>query len=63
MASGTLVKVVKTNIKGKIFTVIHNMYKNIKTCIKQGKEYSVFFNSDMGVKQGENLSHFYFLFS
>lgn len=41
--AGLWQKLQKSNIKGKIFTVIHNMYKNIKTCIKQGKEYSGFF--------------------
>ena len=32
------------------------MYQNIETCIKQGKEYLGFFNSDVGEKQGEHIS-------
>jgi len=36
------------------------MYQNIKTCIRKGNEYSEFFNCEIGVKQGENLSPFLF---
>jgi hypothetical protein len=36
------------------------MYQNIKTCIRKGEECSVFFNSEVGVKQGENVSPFLF---
>jgi hypothetical protein len=36
------------------------MYQNIKTCIRKGEECSVFFNSEVGVKQGENISPFLF---
>ena len=42
----------------KTFKVIYNMYQNIKTCIRKGEECSVFFNSEVGVKQGENMSLF-----
>ena len=58
--SGLWQKMLKSNIKGKIFTVIFNMYQNIKTCIKRGNEFSDFFISKTGVKQGENLSPFLF---
>jgi hypothetical protein len=34
------------------------MYQNIKTCIRKGEECSVVFNSEVGVKQGENTSLF-----
>ena len=53
-------KLHSSNIQGKIFRVIHNMYENIKTCIRQGQEYSDFFSCDVGVKQGENMSPFLF---
>jgi hypothetical protein len=43
-------KLQKSNIQGKIFKVIYNMYQNIKTCIPKGEECSVFFNSEVGVK-------------
>ena len=58
--SGLWQKMVKSNIKGKIFTVIYNMYQNIKTCVKKGNNVSEFFTSQIGVKQGENLSPFLF---
>jgi hypothetical protein len=51
-------KLQKSNIQGKMFKVIYNMYQNIKTCIRKGEECSVFFNSEVGVKQGENMSPF-----
>lgn len=53
-------KLQKSNIKGKIFKVVYNMYQNIKSCVKKGEEYSAFFNCDIGVKQGENMSPFLF---
>ena len=39
----------------KKIKVIYNMYQNIKTCIRKGEECSIFFNSEVGVKQGENM--------
>jgi hypothetical protein len=36
------------------------MYQNIKPCIRKGEECSVFVNSEVGVKQGENMSPFLF---
>jgi len=53
-------KLQKSNIKGKIFTVIYTMYQNIKTRVKHGNELSEFFISHTGVKQGENLLSFFF---
>jgi hypothetical protein len=50
----------KSNIQGTIFKVIYNMYQNIKTCIPKGEECSVFFNSEVGVKQWENMYPFLF---
>ena len=58
--SGLWQKMQKSNIKGKIFTVIYNMYQNIKTCVKRGNNLSEFFISEIGVKQGENISTFLF---
>ena len=55
-----MAKMLKSNIKGKIFTVIYSMYQNIKTSVKRGAEFSEFFVSHVGVKQGENLSPFLF---
>ena len=36
------------------------MYQNIKTCIRKGNAYSEFFNCEIGVKQGENLTPYLF---
>lgn len=60
--SGLWQKMQKSNIKGKLFNVIYNMYQNIKTCVKKGNEFSEFFISHTGVKQGENLSPFFIFF-
>ena len=53
-------KMQTSNVQGKHFKVINCMYQNIKTCIRKGNEYSEFFNCEIGVKQGENLSPFLF---
>lgn len=49
-------KLIKTNINGKIFNVIFNMYQNIKSRITHLGEFSDSFCSNTGVRQGENLS-------
>ena len=49
-------KLISSGINGKIVTVIYNMYANAKSCIKNGHETSDFFNCNIGVRQGENLS-------
>ena len=53
-------KLIKNNIQGKMFKIIFSLYKNIKSCVKAGGEYSDFFACDIGVRQGENLSPFLF---
>ncbi|KAK3096812.1 hypothetical protein FSP39_003531 [Pinctada imbricata] len=55
-------KLQNTNIKGKgkIFKVIYNMYKDIKSCVRKNSECSEFFPCMTGVRQGENLSPFLF---
>ena len=50
----------KSNVRGKICKVINCLYHNIKTCIRKGNEYSEFFNCEIGVKQGENVSPYLF---
>ena len=54
------IKLQKANITGKIFVVLHNLYDNVKSCVKYENEYSSFFRCDIGVRQGENLSPFLF---
>lgn len=53
-------KVQRSHITGKIFNVMHNLYRSSKSCVRNGDEMSEFFNSNIGVKQGENLSPFLF---
>ena len=53
-------KLLNTNIKGKIFKVIYNMYADIKSCVRKQSELSDFFPCMTGVRQGENISPFLF---
>ena len=53
---GLWMKLLSNNINGKIFRIINNMYKDIKSCVMHSGEQSCFFKSQIGVRQGENLS-------
>ena len=53
-------KLIASEINGNIITVIFNMYKNAKSCVKQQMLISGFFACNIGVRQGENLSPFLF---
>ena len=53
---GLWMKLLSNNINGKIFRIIFNMYKDIKSCVMHSGEQSCFFRSQVGVRQGENLS-------
>lgn len=53
---GLWLKCLKSGIKGKILEVIKNMYGNIKSCITSNGRLSEFFECNVGVRQGENLS-------
>ena len=52
---GLWYKMVKANIGGKVFTVIKNIYMNIKSCVKLKQKTSDTFICTKGVRQGENL--------
>ena len=54
--SGLWHKMMTYNINGKFFTVTFNMYKNMKSRIKHNGFLSSTFMSEIGVRQGENLS-------
>jgi hypothetical protein len=43
-------------VDGKMFKIIRNMYDNAKSCVRKGSQLSEFFYSNVGVRQGENLS-------
>ena len=53
---GLWMKLLSNNINGKLFRIVYNMYKNIKSCVIHSGEQSCFFYSQCGVRQGENLS-------
>jgi hypothetical protein len=49
-------KLLSNSITGKFFTLVKNMYSNIKSCVMVNGITSEYFNSYAGVRQGENLS-------
>ena len=49
-------KIARLKINGKCLKLIKNMYDNIKSCIMVNSQKSDFFPSNIGVRQGENLS-------
>jgi hypothetical protein len=49
-------KLLQQCIDGKMFKVIHSLYENAKACVRLGCNSSSFFNSNVGVRQGVNLS-------
>ena len=49
-------KLLEYGINGKIITVIYNIYENSKACVKKDKNISPSFKSELGVRQGDNLS-------
>jgi len=54
--AGLWQKLLSYNINGKFFKVIKSMYNGIKSCVTVNGTCSNFFNSNIGVRQGENLS-------
>ena len=58
--SGLLFKIQQLDITGKCNNVIKSMYDQIKTCVFVNGVLSSFFASNIGVRQGENLSPFLF---
>ena len=49
-------KLMNHNINGRILNVVRNMYSTAKSCIMTNGECSNFFDTHIGVRQGENLS-------
>ena len=54
--SSLWLKLLNLNIKGKVLTVIKNIYQGAKSCVKTGNKVSAYFCCNIGVRQGENLS-------
>ena len=49
-------KMIELGIKGKLLNVIYNLYSEAKSCVETNGQKSEFFQSNLGVRQGENLS-------
>ena len=49
-------KIIDMGINGKCFNFIHNMYQDIKSKVVTNEGSSYFFECNVGVRQGENLS-------
>ena len=49
-------KLLSNNIDGKMFKIIHSLYANAKSAVRIGNLKSGPFSSNIGVRQGENLS-------
>jgi hypothetical protein len=47
---------IETGIGGNVLKVVISMYESVKSCVMFRNEKSDFFKSDIGVRQGENLS-------
>ena len=58
---GLWLKLSQSHINGKCLRIIQNMYNNIKSCILVNNRKTDFFISNIGVRQGENLSPFLFI--
>ena len=49
-------KLLTHHVDGKMFKIIHSLYDNAKSCVRMGHAKSESFVSNVGVRQGENLS-------
>ena len=54
--SSLWMKLIASGINGNILRVIHNLYAGAKSCVKLNGSMSDYFNCNVGVRQGENLS-------
>ncbi len=53
---GLMYKLLSNGITGKFFTIVQDMYKEVKCCVKTCEGLTPTFNVSQGVKQGEVLS-------
>jgi len=49
-------KLINCGVKGKLLTIIKNLYGEVKSCIRIDGALSEYFLSSKGLRQGENLS-------
>lgn len=55
-------KLLAENISSKLVTAIKSMYTTVKSCVKYNSTYSNFFDSSIGLKQGDPSSPLLFMF-
>ena len=51
-----MAKLLQQNVNGKMLKIIYSMYDSAKSCVWQNQHLSNYFFSNVGVRQGENLS-------
>ena len=54
-------KLLLNHINGKMYNIILNMYKDVKSCVTYNYCKSDYFDYDIGVRQGENVFPFLFV--
>ncbi|XP_053379986.1 uncharacterized protein LOC128548636 [Mercenaria mercenaria] len=54
--SGLWSKLIELNVNGKFLNVIKSIYNQAKSCVMKNGQKSDYFNCNIGVRQGENLS-------
>ena len=51
-----MAKLLQQDVNGKMLNIIYSMYNSAKSCVRQNHQTSNYFYSNIGVRQGENLS-------
>ena len=51
-----MAKTITTKLNGKMLKIIYSMYNSAKSCVRQNPQLSRYFYSNVGARQGENLS-------
>ena len=54
-------KLIENNLSSRMVQSLKSMYQNVKTCIKVQNNYTTFFSSHAGLKQGDPLSAILFV--
>ena len=57
---GLWYKLLKQGLNGKVFQIIRSIYSDVKSCVKNFGSISEFFDSNVGLLQGEVISPFLF---